>query len=339
MLFIRPIDSAQYVLELKPQDAPLVTSNRPLIQALELLPARFTQASAFASWTEMNEIDKTVVWEFLIEEKLNVLESEYFEQLELFGNTDDQSDWQDAKGYHMAVRDYPFLDMGEKDAVVVDNEIMKRYEGVRETPDVYQDFNTGKGLQLRYIEDILNAEEAIEGGLCVQALTLIVDTAFGERGRYDRTYHENIKYLEMAKLLKAVPSGGGRHPAEGFLLAKGVRGLADGLYHYSVRIHALERLSDGAELMKQIADPEISQQLFVLIAPILERAMWRYREPRSWRAVAVDTGHVIGAMTAAASLSGLSSQALTRYETNECCRAIGISAEDQPVLAIVEFKE
>ncbi|PWU17932.1 MAG: hypothetical protein C5B49_08045 [Bdellovibrio sp.] len=339
LLSIRPGEPGQFILETRPYETPLATKSRLVIDGLAQLPSQFTRKQAFESWTEFDDEERKVLWNFLEEENLVMDQDQYACTLELFGGNISTASWKEAIGYHLATRDYPFLDMGIKNAAIVDNEIMKRYECERQTPDVYQDFSTGKGLQLRYIEDILNAEEAIEKSLGVQALTLILDVAFGERGKYERTYHEDINYLEMAKLLKAVPSGGGRHPAEGFVLARSVSGLADGLYHYSVRIHALERLDDGRELASLLTTAQSGPQLFILIAPVLERAMWRYREPRSWRAVAVDMGHVIGATIGMASFCGLRARAITNYDSVGCAKAINISFEEQPVLAVVQICE
>ena len=46
--------------------------------------------------------------------------------------------------------------------------------------------------------------------------------------------------------LKTSPSGGARHPIETYVLARDVRGIVPGLYHYASDRHALERLRRGA---------------------------------------------------------------------------------------------
>jgi len=60
-------------------------------------------------------------------------------------------------------------------------------------------------------------------------------------------------------LKKNVPSGGGLHPVECYLVVQNVEGIAPGLYHYHAVDHALEPLpfpagADAAEVAEQRAD-------------------------------------------------------------------------------------
>ena len=46
-------------------------------------------------------------------------------------------------------------------------------------------------------------------------------------------------------LMRPVPSAGGLFPLEVYVATQRVQGLPDGLYHYNVRNHAMEPISDG----------------------------------------------------------------------------------------------
>jgi SagB-type dehydrogenase family enzyme len=96
--------------------------------------------------------------------------------------------------------------------------------------------------------------------------------------------------------LKTSPSGGARHPLEAYVLARNVRGLARGLYHYRPDRHGLERITKTAT-PKQIEDYLPSQYWYrgaaalVLITAVFQRSRWRYDYPRGYRAVLIEAGH------------------------------------------------
>jgi SagB-type dehydrogenase family enzyme len=96
--------------------------------------------------------------------------------------------------------------------------------------------------------------------------------------------------------LKTSPSGGARHPLEAYVLARSVRGLPRGLYHYRPDRHGLERLTKTAT-PRQIEDYLPSQHWYrgasalVLMTAVFERSRWRYHHPRGYRAVLIEAGH------------------------------------------------
>jgi SagB-type dehydrogenase family enzyme len=96
---------------------------------------------------------------------------------------------------------------------------------------------------------------------------------------------------------KTSPSGGARHPIEAYVVARRVRGVEPGLYHYAADRHTLERLRSGAGA-RHISDYCARQHWFgraaaiVIMTAIFERERWRYSSPRAYRAVLLDAGHL-----------------------------------------------
>ena len=97
--------------------------------------------------------------------------------------------------------------------------------------------------------------------------------------------------------LKTSPSGGARHPIELYVLARRIRGLAPGAYHYAPDRHALERLPGSAAL------PPFDELLptqwwyrdasaLVFLTAVFERTRWRYKTARAYRAVLIEAGHL-----------------------------------------------
>jgi SagB-type dehydrogenase family enzyme len=102
-------------------------------------------------------------------------------------------------------------------------------------------------------------------------------------------------------LLKAVPSGGARHPVEVYPVVRRVDGIEPGIYHYSTRRHALEPLPaggpgeiDDGEVLHWCGDQPWAADAAVLFlyTAIVERATWKYPTANTYRTVFLDAGHI-----------------------------------------------
>lgn len=98
-------------------------------------------------------------------------------------------------------------------------------------------------------------------------------------------------------LRKGSPSGGGLHPVEAYPLLRNVEGARPGLYHYSVRDHALELMSplDATQVAAAISSFTTGQSYFASAAAALvltgrfERNFWKYRShPTAYASVLMD---------------------------------------------------
>jgi SagB-type dehydrogenase family enzyme len=100
--------------------------------------------------------------------------------------------------------------------------------------------------------------------------------------------------LQLESLRKTIPSGGGRHPTEVFVAVIDQKfGLREGLYHYNVQFNSLDLLAEiSLPDLNAVADLPADTEAVLFFASFSERAMWRYRDPRSWRAFVIDVGHI-----------------------------------------------
>jgi SagB-type dehydrogenase family enzyme len=94
------------------------------------------------------------------------------------------------------------------------------------------------------------------------------------------------------------PSSGNLHPTEAYVLAHGVIGLDDGLWHYAPKEHALEQ---RATLSPD--RPEDRSHLWIALSSIAWREAWKYGE-RAFRYCQLDAGHALGAVRYAAAALG-----------------------------------
>ncbi len=98
--------------------------------------------------------------------------------------------------------------------------------------------------------------------------------------------------------LRCNPSSGNLHPTEAYVIARGVQGLDDGLYHYTSRSHALEqRCHPSAAQLRS------DSGLWIGLSSIHWREAWKYGE-RAFRYCQLDVGHALAALRYAAGLLG-----------------------------------
>lgn len=301
LIYQRKIEAERaFALDLRSTEPAFIVEEPLLVWALTALPQQFSKAEAVAVWSREARLTPFVedIWDFASGEKL-ILLLEDAQSMNRHMEVWQSMGWSEAGVYHEGTRDYPFVDMSRKDAFLSDNQRMKAYEEGWSAPNVYQSFEALESVPLiKVTEEFSNYIKQRRAPDTLKDLSLIFDFCFGERLRLDHAFDEE-NFLQLESLRKAVPSGGGRHPTEVFaaIFDAGL-GLKPGLYHYNVRENALDLLRRG-DLFKEI-EIRLSLSLeaegerpvaLLFFTSLCERAMWRYRDPRSWRAFVIDIGH------------------------------------------------
>jgi SagB-type dehydrogenase family enzyme len=137
--------------------------------------------------------------------------------------------------------------------------------------------------------------------------------------------------------LKTSPSGGARHPVECYVVARTIKGLRAGLYHYAADRHALERLR-GPMPAKRIAAYYPASGYFakasaqVLFTAVFERQLWRYPYSRAYRAALIEAGHVCQTFCLTATWLGLAPYCLMGLADSLIERDLGIDGVTESVL-------
>jgi nitrogenase-associated protein len=98
--------------------------------------------------------------------------------------------------------------------------------------------------------------------------------------------------------LRCNPSSGNLHPTEAYVVAQGIEGLQDGLYHYASRNHALEQ-----RCLAAAPQSVATSGLWIGLSSIHWREAWKYGE-RAFRYCQLDIGHALAALRYAAGLLG-----------------------------------
>ena len=110
--------------------------------------------------------------------------------------------------------------------------------------------------------------------------------------------------------LKTSPSGGARHAIECYVIARDVRGVKSGVYHYAPDRHALQRIGGrvpAARLRAYVPGSEYfaNASALVFFTAMFERLLWRYPYARAYRAALIECGHVCQTFCLTATKLGL----------------------------------
>ncbi|MBX3687994.1 putative peptide maturation dehydrogenase [Dokdonella sp.] len=147
-------------------------------------------------------------------------------------------------------------------------------------------------------------------------------------------------------LKKGVPSAGGLHPTEAYLLVQRVEGVAPGLYHYQAVRHALEpmRLLEGdaaAALARTfVAGQDYFAHAHVLVIAVsrFERNFWKYRNhAKAYRALTLDVGYLSHTIYLASTELGLAAFITAAINEVDIERAFGLDPRHEGPLAVCGF--
>ncbi|QSX74432.1 putative peptide maturation dehydrogenase [Lysobacter arenosi] len=150
---------------------------------------------------------------------------------------------------------------------------------------------------------------------------------------------------DLAFLKKNVPSGGGLHPMECYLIVQHVEGVEPGLYHYQAQEHALEPLAGPDKPLREFVMDMVAQQhwfadahVVVLLSPRFDRTFWKYRHhAKGYRVVALEGGHLSQTLYLSATEAGLGAFITGAINEVELEQAFALDPIHQGALAICGF--
>lgn len=178
--------------------------------------------------------------------------------------------------------------------------IKRAWDG-EEVPDNYKTYDSSETISLE--EPDVFETIGVEGGGLVptpagasgenevtrRQLSELLYLAFGEIGT-----HPVPGITEFIK--RTSPSGGARHPTEAYVAIRDVTDVPRGIYHYSVKEHALELVTDTdvtrlAEYVPSVDGDDF--KLLVVCGSRIERNMMKYKFPRCYTVITQDVGHLL----------------------------------------------
>ncbi len=136
--------------------------------------------------------------------------------------------------------------------------------------------------------------------------------------------------------LRANPSAGALYPCELYLQTRGLPGLADGIYHFepsASRLRLLHSLAAEEGVEGYWFGSDSSFELVFLISTIYYRSSWKYGH-RALRYCLLDSGHLLGAVEAAACIQNQACFSVTRFDRKQVRADFGFKNRELPMVMV-----
>ena len=137
--------------------------------------------------------------------------------------------------------------------------------------------------------------------------------------------------------LRNVPSAGGRHALETWLLINRVKGIQPGLYRYLAFSHGLATIDTTSGIADSIMSACLGQAFVrssavtFIWSAVIYRMAWRYSE-RAYRLVHLDAGHACQNLYLAAEQIGCGTCAIGAFDDQQMADVLKIDGEEEFVL-------
>jgi SagB-type dehydrogenase family enzyme len=137
--------------------------------------------------------------------------------------------------------------------------------------------------------------------------------------------------------LKTSPSGGARHATECYVVARDVKGLKKGIYHYAPARHGLTRIGKAVSIARMRTYVPGSEYFanasaMVFFTAVFARILWRYPYARAYRAALIESGHVCQTFLLSATKLGLAPFSVMALADSIIERDLGIDGIAESVL-------
>ncbi len=246
--------------------------------------------------------------------------------------------WGEAANYHFSTWDASFLDYSkEGGGHDFERKLMAEYQKLE--PDTSR-FKIHEGSQDRIeLPDLgsLSAFDLQKESSVLTRIKYLLSFAFGKKG--EKSCHWNDTPL----IKRTSPSGGSRHPTEGYFFPVGLQEMKKGFYHVQTEPTSLSLLSGEKEdfLAKFNIenDPQLPVCGAIILTTVFERNMYRYREPRTFRTIHMDIGHILETLELLGKEFSLKTRIHLSFNEDAILQQIGASKLDEGVMAVVTLHE
>ncbi len=256
--------------------------------------------------------------------------------------------WKSSLSYHLRTRNYPFVSyargssgpmeimerMFAYSSAESDNLRHKSYESHAmeiSLPNVF-------GLLEMSDHDTPSEGQRLEqpvGANCESELpTAFLQALSFAFGKTDEAY---VPWSDTPLFRRTSPSGGSRHPIEGYFIDF----THNRLWHIDVAFHRcrliVSDLFDGfiSDVNSDAFSGSNGNRYLVVLTAVFERNMFRYREPRTFRSVHMDAGHLAATLQAALEIKGFQTHLDASPRSVELSKILGLDAFEEGVMLTV----
>lgn len=139
--------------------------------------------------------------------------------------------------------------------------------------------------------------------------------------------------------LRASPTAGGLYPTEIYLATRDLSTVDNGIYNFQAKDHSLVPVWEGNfwdEFEKYtIGHEAVAQsQIILIFTAVYYRSAWRYQD-RAYRRILLDTGHILGNLTAYAHEEGFSPFSIGGFYDAAVNRLLFLDEEEEGTILLV----
>jgi SagB-type dehydrogenase family enzyme len=246
--------------------------------------------------------------------------------------------WNDAANYHFFTWDAPFLDYTkEGEGHDIDRKKMVKYQSLQPDIQRYKEYNTPfKNILLPHLNFSLSTNQ-VQSCTISERIEHLLSFTFGKTG--EKPCH----WSDVPLIRRTSPSGGSRHPTEGYFLSLNLQSINQGFYHIQTDPISLCLISMDNycffEDFKIEADSNSQILGAIVLTSVFERNMYRYREPRTFRTIHMDIGHILATIEMLGKEFQVKTCIHLNFNENAILQQIGASILEEGVMAIVTLHE
>lgn len=232
--------------------------------------------------------------------------------------------WDAAAHYHSFTWDVPFLNYSEKGpGYPYAKQLMLQYHLEKPDNQRFKSYDTFLHRELLSYSQhpLLSLKERLH---------LIFLLAFTKMKEVP------CHWSEMPLIRRTSPSGGSRHPTEGYFLSK-IEEIPPGLHHIQMSPPSLVHLSGHTDtsFLEVCDDSTIG---YIILTSIFERNMYKYRGARSFRVIHIDVGHIIETIEQLGVILGIKTLVHFNFSESRLLEIIGISKFEEGVMAVISMR-
>ena len=143
--------------------------------------------------------------------------------------------------------------------------------------------------------------------------------------------------------LRSAPSAGGLYPAEVYLISSGTASLPAGLYNYHPLSHSLVNFWSSdvwPDLQKACFSHSAltTTKIALVTSAVFYRSAWRY-EDRAYRRIFLDTGHLLGNIELAGSLTGYQPHLIGGFHDQAMNDLLYLEREEEGVMSVIPLTD
>jgi SagB-type dehydrogenase family enzyme len=218
------------------------------------------------------------------------------------------------------------------------NTITSKSQGLdwSKQPVPFKEYKIGSTIDLKpYIQE--TPEKFIEkpDALWWRRLSRLLFCSYGLTAR--------MPSMGSAVYLRSSPSAGGLYPAELYLISRGTPLLPAGLYNYQCRTHSLMRFWEN-DVWQTLQDACFwhstleNTQIALVVTAVFYRSAWRY-EDRAYRRIFLDTGHLLGNIELAASITDFRSHLIGGFVDEAVNEMLYIDPQQEGAIAVLPLAD